>query len=118
MRITVLLIGLVVFFLLWKNIAPKSTTTPTIDFDKAIVIDVRSPEEFAGGHIKNAVNLPIDTITEAELLSLASKDQPIVLYCHSGGRASMVHRRMTDWGFSTVYNLKTQSGVKNAMNLP
>ena len=117
MKLGTLLLGLLIVFLLWKNIESKSTTAPTIDFDKAIVIDVRSPKEFAGGHIENAVNLPIDTITEDELLSLASKDQPIVLYCHSGGRASMVHRRMTDWGFSTVYNLKTQSGVKNAMNL-
>ena len=47
-------------------------------------------QKFDGGHVKDAVNLPDDTITEADVIKLAV-DQLIILYCHSGGRASVVH---------------------------
>ena len=113
--ISIILIVLAVF-VLWKYPASKSIDAPSINFDTALIIDVRTPKEFSGGHVKDAVNLPIDTITEADVLKLIGKDQPVVLYCHSGGRASVVHNRMTEWGFSSVYNLKTQSGVISAMN--
>lgn len=95
--------------------AALQTDNP-IDFDKAIIIDVRSPQEFSGGHVEGAINLPIDSISEADVLKHTTKDAPVVLYCRSGGRAGVVHGRMTEWGFTSVYNLKTQSGVESAMS--
>ena len=86
----------------------------SIDVHNAVIIDVRSPGEFAGGHVEGAINLPIDSITEADILKVAEKDQPIVLYCHSGGRAAIVQNKMTEWGFSSVRNLKTLAGVQQA----
>ena len=111
---TILLI-VVAIFVLWNQFGPSLENTGEIDFDKAVIIDVRSPGEFSGGHVEGAINLPIDSITEADVLKLTQKDQPIVLYCRSGARASRVKSQMGQWGFSNVYNLKTQAGVESAM---
>ena len=116
MKFGIILLTLVVGLALWQTITSESTDRVAIDLENAVLIDVRSPQEFAGGHVTDAVNLPIDTISEAAVSKLASKDQTIILYCHSGGRAAAVHKRMTKWGFSNVHNLKTQSGVQKVLN--
>ena len=116
MKIGAILLVVFTALILWSKYVPTSTEIPSIDIQKAVIIDVRSPGEFAGGHVEGAINLPIESITEADILKVAKKDQPIVLYCHSGGRASIVKNQMTQWGFSSVRNLKTQSGVQQALN--
>ena len=52
-----------------------------------VVIDVRTPEEYASGHVEGAINIPYDTIT-AKLPALAriGKTENILLYCRSGRR--------------------------------
>ena len=116
MSIEFVLLAFLMGFIVWKRLTLQATDSPAINVDDAVIIDVRSPTEFASGHVQNAINLPIDTITEGEVLKHATKDQPIVVYCRAGGRASMVCHRMTQWGFSDVHNLKTASGVQNTMN--
>jgi len=116
MSIGVVLLTFLMGFAVWKLLTLQATDSPIINIDDAVIIDVRSPTEFASGHVQNAINVPLDTITEGDVLKHARQDQPIVLYCRSGGRASIVHHRMKRWGFSNVHNLKTRSGVQNAMN--
>ena len=116
MKIGAILLVIFTALILWSKFVPTSTEIPSIDIQKAVIIDVRSPGEFAGGHVEGAINLPIDSITEADILKVAEKDQPIVLYCHSGGRASIVQNKMIAWGFSSVRNLKTMAGVQQALN--
>ena len=118
MKFGIILLAMMLLFALWKTTTPEPTNGSTLDVEKAVIIDVRSPKEFDGGHVKDAVNLPIDSITEADVIKVASKDQPIILYCHSGGRASVVHSRLTQWGFSDVHNLKTKAAVQAALNQP
>ncbi len=117
MKVTTILTVAVLAVVLWNRFAPISVDTSAIDLSKAVIIDVRSPGEFAGGHVEGAVNLPIDSISETDVLKLTSndKDKPVILYCRSGGRASSVQSRMEQWGFTSVYNLKTQSGVEKAL---
>ena len=116
MKLGAILLVVFTALILWSKFVPTSTDIPSIDIQQAVIIDVRSPGEFSGGHVEGAVNLPIDSITEADILKIAQKDQPIVLYCHSGGRAAIVKNKMTTWGFSSVRNLKTQTGVQKALN--
>ena len=116
MSIEVVLLAFLIGFVVWKRLTLQATDSTPINVDDAVIIDVRSPTEFASGHVTEAINLPIDTITETDILKHASKDQSILLYCRSGGRASMVRHRMKHWGFSNVHNLKTQSGVQKVMN--
>ena len=53
----------------------------------AVLIDVRSPAEFAGGHIPGSINLPIQALQRAED-QLGDPDAPIYVYCQSGARSS------------------------------
>ena len=77
-----LLIALCFFFSLpWL----ASAQTYTLDGVKSkVVIDVRTPQEFATGHIEGAINIPYDTITpNLPALARIGKDENIVLYCRS-----------------------------------
>jgi rhodanese-related sulfurtransferase len=55
--------------------------------DGALLVDVRSPGEFAGGHLAGAINVPVDAIG-ARAEELAKKGKKIVVYCASGMRSS------------------------------
>jgi len=52
----------------------------------AIIVDVRTPQEFNEGHISNSLNIPVQQI-EARISTLKKKDKPVILCCKSGGRA-------------------------------
>lgn len=70
----------------------------------AIVIDVRTPSEFSGGHYKDAINIPVGDLS-SKLSKLGSdKAKPIVLYCHSGARALSAKRTLQKAGFTNVIN--------------
>lgn len=68
-----------------------------------LLIDVRTPEEFAGGHIEGAVNIPVDAL--ASRLSEVPAGQPIVLYCRSGNRSATASRILVDAGYTGIYDL-------------
>ncbi len=66
------------------------------------LVDVRSPGEFAGGHVAGSVNIPLDTIT-ASIGQFKNKQQ-IVVFCLSGGRSSQAKRMLNQLGFENVTN--------------
>jgi rhodanese-related sulfurtransferase len=70
----------------------------------ALLVDVRTPSEFATDGIKGAVNIPHDQV-ETRTAELGAKDRPIVLYCHSGRRSGIAARSLTRLGYSAVYDL-------------
>jgi rhodanese-related sulfurtransferase len=67
------------------------------------LIDVRTPQEFAGGHLKGALNIPVDELSQ--YLSRVPRDMPVVVYCRSGNRSAVASRILRDAGYSTVYDL-------------
>ena len=71
-----------------------------------VVIDVRSPEEYQAGHIKGAVNVPLDTIKEGTILQ-AQPDvtKPILVHCRSGVRAEQASQILVKSGYQQVYNM-------------
>ncbi|MDX1380230.1 MAG: rhodanese-like domain-containing protein [Xanthomonadales bacterium] len=72
--------------------------------DGALVIDVRSPEEYAGGHIDGAVNVPH---TETDALAAAigdDHDRAVVVYCGSGRRAGIAQAALAERGYTGVHN--------------
>ncbi len=72
----------------------------------ARLVDVRTPEEYAAGHIEGAVNAPVDTV---ETSDLGAKDQPIVLYCGSGKRSARAAATLRAKGFARLYDLGAMS---------
>ena len=69
--------------------------------DQCLLLDVRSKEEFQGGHIAGASNLPHDSISSDNVAEL--KDyQKVIVFCHMGGRAGMAHQTLCNLGLNNV----------------
>lgn len=71
-----------------------------------LLIDVRSPQEFAEGHIPGAVNMPHDSINDYINDLEGHKDKPIIIYCRSGRRAQLAMKVLQDMDFSEVMHLE------------
>jgi len=78
---------------------------------KPLILDVRTPREFAEGHIEGAVLIPVQEI-QARVGELADhKDDPIFVYCRSGNRSTVAARVLMDAGHTQVINLR--SGIRD-----
>lgn len=71
----------------------------------AILIDVRSKQEYKEGHLIGAINIPEYEIDKRIEKEIAKKNQLIVLYCQYGGRSRNVYIKMKRKGYTNVYNL-------------
>ena len=69
------------------------------------VIDVRTPAEYAAGHVDGAVNVDVESPDFAEQLATLDKAGTYAVYCHSGRRSAMATDQMAQAGFTNVYNL-------------
>lgn len=69
----------------------------------AKVVDVRTPEEFKGGHYPGAVNIPLQEI-DARLQEFGDQQKPIVVYCHSGSRSGRAKTLLEAAGYRDVTN--------------
>jgi rhodanese-related sulfurtransferase len=69
------------------------------------LIDVRGAQEFAQGHIPGALNIPAEVIATRAAAELPDKSATIILYCHSGMRASMAAKQLQGMGYQDVRNL-------------
>ncbi len=69
--------------------------------DGATIIDVRTREEYDEGHIKGAINIPIDEIENVEF----DKDVTLIVYCASGIRSIKAADKLVDMGYTSLYNL-------------
>ena len=67
-----------------------------------IILDVRRPDEFAAGHIPNAINVANETIGTAEIPELPDKDQLIMVYCRSGRRSKEASEKLVKLGYTNI----------------
>jgi len=72
----------------------------------ALIVDVRTPEEFKGKHVAGAINLPIEEIMKGHIN--LPKNKEIVVYCRTGNRSSASAKVLTEQGWK-VYDVATQS---------
>ncbi len=77
--------------------------------EESLVVDVRSPEEYAKGHVKFAINLPIDTFKDNIAKLDDWKDKSVILYCNSGKKSGEAAKILVENGFKDVTNA---DGVK------
>ena len=78
----------------------EATTVGPITRDRYFVVDVRTPEEFAAGHIPEAVNIPVDELRSR--LDELPQDREIVAYCQVGYRGYLATRILRQRGFDAV----------------
>ena len=67
-----------------------------------IILDVRTPEEFAEKHIPGALNIPNETIGTEEIPELPDKDQLILVYCRSGNRSKQASEKLVALGYTNI----------------
>ena len=84
----------------------------------AQILDVRSPEEFASGHIDKAININWNSDNFNEKMKLFDKSKPIFVNCQGGGRSKKAAERMLLIGFKTIYELDGGINKWIASNLP
>ncbi|MDR2930682.1 MAG: rhodanese-like domain-containing protein [Propionibacteriaceae bacterium] len=82
-------------------LAGCSSPTP-IDVESATVIDVRTPDEYAQGHLDGAINLDVQASDFSSQIADLARDGRYVVYCRSGVRAGTAVALMTDAGFTDV----------------
>lgn len=88
-----------------KKIFGFGTTVDYAELVKkgAIILDVRSKGEFAGGHIKGAVNIPVDVLKNS-LPQLKDKNKTIITCCASGMRSATAKSILKTHGYTDVHN--------------
>ena len=67
-----------------------------------IILDVRRPDEFAAGHIPNAINVPNESIGTSDIPELPDKDQLIMVYCRSGRRSKEAAEKLVKLGYTNI----------------
>ena len=111
-----------------NEIAPNSTKTPEIPAepnpsqmgsqykritskeaqsmmsDDVMILDVRTQEEFDGGHIRNAILLPYDEIGERAESVIKDKNLTVLVYCRTGRRSEIAARELIDMGYTNVFD--------------
>ncbi len=69
-----------------------------------LIIDVRSKEEYEDSHIKDAINIPNEVISDKAIDILKDKQQLLLIYCRSGRRSKEAAMKLADLGYVNVYD--------------
>lgn len=109
--------------LCWSSACAQTSSSPkpvkNVDvgqFDKlrqqtnSVVLDVRTPKEFAAGHIPGALNIDWNGADFANKVSALDKTRSYLVHCAAGGRSAKAADKMTSLQFTNVYNL--QGGIR------
>ena len=75
------------------------------------LVDVRTPEEFAEGHLENAINIDITADDFDTKIAALDKEKPVMVYCKAGGRSAKASSRLNELGFKNISDL--EGGIIN-----
>lgn len=88
----------------FQQISQEEAKTIMSTNQNAVVLDVRTQEEYDSGHIKGAVLLPVDAITEESAGEvIPTKDTQVLVYCRSGNRSVTASKALAQLGYTEVY---------------
>ena len=73
---------------------------------KPFVLDVRTPREFADGHLEGATLIPVQEFQQRIGELSSHRQEPVFIYCHSGNRSTVAAKMLIDAGFTQVINLR------------
>ena len=98
--------AIAIAFILLRRMGQVSAATAREHLKNgALVIDVRSPGEFAGGHLPKAVNMPVDQIEALLPRRVPDRDRVLLLHCQSGMRSGVAKRKLRSLGYKNAFNL-------------
>jgi phage shock protein E len=118
METAIIFVVALVVLIIFLNFSKRRSMEKIFEVDPSqlLIVDVRSEEEFGSGHFSTAINIPHDQVASRidELKPHGQKG--IVLYCHSGARASAAEKVLKDNGFANVINAGGYAGIKRFDN--
>lgn len=91
----------------------KAVTVPNIQ-----LIDVRTPEEYQSGHLKDAINMDFYANDFEAKIAQLDKTKTVYVYCRSGGRSAKSAKQFEKLGFTEVYDLQGGITAWKSQNLP
>ena len=86
----------------YRSITMDDAVTMMAQETGYIILDVRRPDEYAAGHIPNAINVPNESIGTDEIPELPNKDQLIMVYCRSGRRSKEASEKLVKLGYTNI----------------
>lgn len=94
------------------------SSTPPVDYNELLkngaqIIDVRTKQEYASGHIPKSINIPLNELSAN--LNKVKKDKPIITCCASGMRSSSARGVLKSKGYQEVYNGGGWTGLQNKL---
>jgi rhodanese-related sulfurtransferase len=89
----------------YRTITPEAYKKMLDDGNAVILVDVRTPEEYAAERLEGAVNIPVETIGDTGPEQLPDRDAVIVLYCRSGNRTVTAAEKLLKLGYKNVYDM-------------
>lgn len=93
----------------------KDVIVQALAVQGALILDVRSSSEYAGGHAEGAVHVPVSEVAERMPAIAPDKGQQIVVYCAKGVRAANAESTLREMGYTKILNAKTPGAVAKAM---
>ncbi|MFN4121937.1 MAG: rhodanese-like domain-containing protein [Flavobacteriales bacterium] len=107
-------IGLIITMLVYGfSSSCTAQSTASVDYDKAFLVDVRTPAEYQEGSAKGAVNIPLNEL-QNHLNEFKDKEQ-IVVFCRSGARSGQAKKILERNGITNVINGSTWMDVDRAI---
>ena len=86
----------------YRQISMEEAVTMMAQESGYIILDVRRADEYAAGHIPNAINVANEDIGTAEIAQLPDKDQLILVYCRSGRRSKEAAEKLVKLGYTNI----------------
>ena len=86
----------------YEQISQKEAKSLMDNNKNIVILDVRTKKEFDEGHIKGAINIPVETIGSIPPAQLRDKKQMILVYCRSGRRSKMAAQKLGTMGYENV----------------
>lgn len=83
-----------------------------------LLLDVRTADEYADGHIEGAVNISLQELQAGLRLDEIPQDMPVVLYCRSGNRSNTAFNLLTGLGYESLYDIDGGTRAWQAQGLP
>jgi len=99
-------------------VSKKDQQPAELSMDGVLLLDVRSADEYASGHLQGALNIPHDRISDEIAAAVPDKSQRVILYCRSGRRADTALRTMQTMGYEDVVNFGGLDDAQARLSLP
>ncbi len=106
MKLTAAVIAAALLFVspVFAGTIDGKTARALVKEQKALILDVRTDDEFNARHIEGAVNIPVEDLGK-RIAELTDKKRPVIVYCKSGGRSAKAAELLKANGFTQVHDL-------------